>query len=169
MEPTRDRETSVEGGGVEPEFAPRLVEVLREAFGDRLVSVVLFGSHARGEATPESDVDIFLVIRGLPDSPLDRITEIRRPLVGLFRERLAFIAKTPEEVLAGLPSLYLDLALDGRVLDDTGFFRERQAVLRRLIQEAGLRRVLRGGEHYWEWETPPQRGWRLDWDGYRAL
>ena len=31
------------------EFAPRLVEVLRTAFGDRLVSVVLFGSHARGE------------------------------------------------------------------------------------------------------------------------
>jgi predicted nucleotidyltransferase len=159
----------VEGVELQRQFASLLVQVLRRAFGDRLVSVVLFGSHARGDATPESDVDIFLVIRGLPDSPLDRITAIRRPLVGLFRERLAFIAKTPEEVLAGLPSLYLDLGLDGRVLYDTGFFRERQAVLRRLIREAGLRRVIRGGHHYWEWETPPQRGWRLDWDGYRAL
>lgn len=169
MEPTGDRGTSLEGVERQWEFAPRLVEVLRTTFGDRLVSVVLFGSHARGDATPESDVDIFLVIRGLPASPLDRMTEIRRPLVGLFRERLAFVAKTPEEVLAGLPSLYLDLGLDGRVLYDTGFFRERQAVLRRLIREAGLRRVSRGGQHYWEWETPPRRGWRLDWDGYRAL
>ncbi len=169
MEPTRDRGTSVEGVERQWEFAPRLVEVLRTAFGDRLVSVVLFGSHARGEARPESDVDIFLVVQDLPESPLDRIVAVRRPLVGLFRERLAFIAKTPEEVLAGLPSLYLDLALDGRVLYDTGFFRERQAVLRRLIQEAGLRRVVRDGEYSWEWENPPRRGWRLDWDGYRAF
>ena len=169
MEAAREKRASVEGAEPAGEFAPRLVEILRVAFGERLVSVVLFGSHARGEARPESDVDIFLVVKGLPESPLDRIVEVRRPLAGRLLERVAFIAKTPEEVLAGLPSLYLDLALDGRVLYDTGFFRERQAVLPRLIREAGLRRVVRGGEHYWEWETPPRRGWRLDWDGYRAL
>jgi len=169
MGPARAERVSAERGGLGEEFARRLVETLRAAFGERLVSAVLFGSHARGEAKPESDIDIFLVVKGLPDSPLDRIGEVRRPLAGRFRERVAFIAKTPEEVLAGLPSLYLDLALDGRALYDAGFFRERQAILRRLIEEAGLRRVVRDGEYHWEWKTPPRRGWRLDWDGYRAL
>ena len=169
MGPAQEKWASVAGAEPAGEFALRLVETLRAAFGERLVSVVLFGSHARGEARPESDVDIFLVVKGLPESPLDRIVEIRRPLAGRVRERVAFIAKTPEEVLAGVPSLYLDLALDGRVLYDTGFFCERQAVLRRLIEQAGLRRVVRGGEFCWEWETPPRQGWRLDWDGYRAF
>ena len=169
MGPARAERVSAERGGLGEEFAPRLVETLRAAFGERLVSVVLFGSHARGEAKPESDVDIFLVVKGLAESPLDRIGEVRRPLAGRFRERVAFIAKTPEEIVAGLPSLYLDLALDGRALYDAGFFRERQAILRRLIKEAGLRRVVRDGEFHWEWETPPRRGWRLDWDGYRAF
>ena len=169
MGPERAERRAVEQGEPGGEFALRLVEALRAAFAERLVSVVLFGSHARGEAKPESDLDIFLVVKGLPEGPLERIGEVRRPLAGRFRERVAFIAKTPEEVLAGLPSLYLDLALDGRVLFDTGFFRDRQAVLRRLIEEAGLRRVVRDGEYYWEWETPPRRGWRLDWDGYRAF
>ena len=169
MGPTGAERASAERGEPGGEFALRLVETLRAAFGERLVSVVLFGSHARGEAKPESDVDIFLVVKGLPDSPLDRIAEVRRPLAGRFHERVALIAKTPEDVLAGLPSFYLDLALDGRVLFDTGFFRERRAILRRLIEEAGLRRVVRDGEYYWEWETPPRRGWRLDWDGYRAF
>jgi predicted nucleotidyltransferase len=169
MGPARAERVSAERGDAGGEFARRLIESLRAGFGERLVSVVLFGSHARGEAKPESDFDIFLVVRGLPDSPLDRIGEVRRPLAGRFREPIGFIAKTPEEVLAGLPSLYLDLALDGRALYDTGFFRERQAILRRLIEEAGLRRVVRDGEYHWEWETPPRRGWRLDWDGYRAL
>ena len=169
MAPAREERVPAVSGASREEFVYRLVETLRAAFGERLVSVVLFGSHARGEARPESDIDIFLVVKGLPESPLDRIAEIRRPLAGRFLERVACIAKSPEEVLAGLPSLYLDLGLDGRVLYDTGFFRDRQAVLRRLIEEAGLRRVVRDGEHHWEWETPPRRGWRLDWDGYRAF
>jgi predicted nucleotidyltransferase len=32
-------------------------------FGDRLARVVLFGSRARGDARPDSDVDVLLVLR----------------------------------------------------------------------------------------------------------
>jgi hypothetical protein len=35
---------------------------LRAAFGERLVSVKLFGSYARGEATERSDVDVLVVL-----------------------------------------------------------------------------------------------------------
>lgn len=31
-------------------------------YGDRLSSVILFGSHVRGEATSESDIDVMIVL-----------------------------------------------------------------------------------------------------------
>jgi len=41
-----------------------LNEAMRRLYGDRFRSLVLFGSHARGEATPDSDIDLALVLRG---------------------------------------------------------------------------------------------------------
>ncbi|MCE2977505.1 MAG: nucleotidyltransferase domain-containing protein [Pseudanabaena sp. CoA8_M7] len=31
-------------------------------YGDRLFSLILFGSHAKGEATSESDIDVMAVL-----------------------------------------------------------------------------------------------------------
>lgn len=52
-------------------FRPETEEVLDDLkqrlqalYGKRLVDVVLFGSVARGEDTPESDVDVLVVLRG---------------------------------------------------------------------------------------------------------
>jgi predicted nucleotidyltransferase len=36
-------------------------------FGPRVVSIRLFGSQARGDASPDSDADVAVVIRGLTD------------------------------------------------------------------------------------------------------
>jgi len=44
-------------------MSEELVDALRSIFGTRLLSVVLYGSVARGEQTPESDVDIALFLR----------------------------------------------------------------------------------------------------------
>jgi uncharacterized protein len=33
-------------------------------YGDRLLRLVLFGSHARGDALPGSDIDVLVVLRG---------------------------------------------------------------------------------------------------------
>jgi predicted nucleotidyltransferase len=38
------------------------VEKVRQRFGDRLLTVILFGSRARGEAEPDSDMDILVVL-----------------------------------------------------------------------------------------------------------
>ena len=49
-------------------FLPDLRARLDALYGARLVRVVLFGSYARGEATPDSDVDVLVVLRGETDS-----------------------------------------------------------------------------------------------------
>jgi predicted nucleotidyltransferase len=49
---------------VERRVLDRFVELLRVEYADRLLSVWLFGSRARGEKPgPESDVDLLVVIR----------------------------------------------------------------------------------------------------------
>jgi predicted nucleotidyltransferase len=45
-----------------------LCVALQRVFMDKLVSVVVFGSVARGEARVDSDVDLLIVARGLPKS-----------------------------------------------------------------------------------------------------
>lgn len=47
---------------------------LEEIYGPRLDRVILYGSHARGEATPDSDIDILIVLSG----QLDHWKEIQR-------------------------------------------------------------------------------------------
>lgn len=51
----------------------KLVKTLLNAFGDRLISVVVYGSVARGDNRKDSDVDLLLVIRDLPKTMTERI------------------------------------------------------------------------------------------------
>ncbi|MCA6573040.1 MAG: nucleotidyltransferase domain-containing protein [Pseudanabaena sp. M34BS1SP1A06MG] len=39
-----------------------LKSALVKLYGDRLFSLILFGSHAKGEATSESDIDVMVVL-----------------------------------------------------------------------------------------------------------
>jgi uncharacterized protein len=45
-------------------LAARLKTHLQKAFGDRLRGVVLYGSEARHDATPESDIDLLVLLAG---------------------------------------------------------------------------------------------------------
>jgi predicted nucleotidyltransferase len=51
---------------------------LNEVYGNRVVSVVLFGSRARGDARPDSDYDVAVFLRDLRDPRLeaDRLVDI---------------------------------------------------------------------------------------------
>lgn len=49
-------------------------ERLRALYGDRLQRVILYGSQARGDAGPESDVDVLVVLQG----PFNVYQEIKR-------------------------------------------------------------------------------------------
>lgn len=54
-----------------------LRERLEELYGERLERVLLFGSQARGDATPESDIDVLVVLRGevRPGEEIERTSE----------------------------------------------------------------------------------------------
>jgi len=93
----------------------KMVERIREAVHpDR---IVLFGSRARGEGTPTSDVDILVVARSA-EPRWKRTVPLYRLLAG------SGVAKdivwwTPEEVEAwrGVPSHFINRVLsEGRVL-----------------------------------------------------
>ena len=45
-------------------FLARIKSRLQAVYGDRLRGVVLYGSEARGEVTPDSDVDILVLLTG---------------------------------------------------------------------------------------------------------
>lgn len=50
------------------QILPAILQAVRReltrALGDRLDTIVLFGSRARGEARPDSDIDVLVVVRG---------------------------------------------------------------------------------------------------------
>jgi uncharacterized protein len=129
-----------------------------------LVAVVLFGSRARGEANVGSDWDVLVVARRLPGGTLERAFLLKRTLPAEHRGEVSLLAKTPEEVMAGLPGLYLDIALDGVILYDTGDnMAEHLEFLRSLIRRKGLRRERDGEDLIWRWQQPPSPDWSLEW------
>lgn len=48
---------------IEP-LLPRIRKILEDLYGDRLVSIILYGSFARDQATEDSDIDIAVVLKG---------------------------------------------------------------------------------------------------------
>jgi predicted nucleotidyltransferase len=51
---------------------------LDERYGNRIERVVLFGSRARGDATPESDYDVAVFLRDMADrfAEMDRLADL---------------------------------------------------------------------------------------------
>ena len=65
----------MDGAVVADPVLARFRRALDGMYGDRLDRVVLFGSRARGDARPESDYDVAVFLKDLPDrwQELDRL------------------------------------------------------------------------------------------------
>ena len=77
---------------------PELKRELQALYGDRLIKLILFGSHARGEANPDSDIDLLAVLK----SPVSQVQEISymsnlRVKILLERDELVSIIPVTEE------------------------------------------------------------------------
>ena len=80
---------------------------LVELYGDRLFSLILFGSQARGEATPDSDIDVMTVL----DDPVNvaeeiyRTSDIRWNFMMEYEELISIIPTTKSSFLSSATSL----------------------------------------------------------------
>jgi uncharacterized protein len=140
----------------------RLVEVLRGKIGEDLISVVLYGSYARAESTPQSDVDVLIIARRLSPSRLERqgffakiAGEVESRFMPAFQAAgwfpyLSAILKTPEE--AGRTSrIYSDMVEEARIVfDRDGFFRGVLQRVKKRLEELGARKVRVGRMWYWD-------------------
>jgi predicted nucleotidyltransferase len=62
----------------------RFRNALDEMYGDQIDRVVLFGSRARGDARPDSDYDVTVFLRDLPDrfAELYRLADLSTDILG---------------------------------------------------------------------------------------
>jgi hypothetical protein len=145
------------------------LEHVRRHYGPRLVSLAVFGSIGRGTPRPDSDVDLLIVAKGLPDGRMARVNEFAPVEKALARtladgRRLGFfnecspMFKTPDEVLAGSP-LLLDMVEDARVLvDRDAFFQTAMERLKERLARQGARRICRGNAWLWDLKPDYQAG-----------
>lgn len=139
-----------------------VLRVVRERL--RVVSFCVYGSVARGEAKPMSDLDVLLASDDFGGSIASRIDllsfvdqevgeEIRFLRENGFSTSLSFMPLRREEVEAG-PILFLDLTVHARILfDEGGFLRDALARLRGRLYQAGARRV--ESDKGWYWDLKP--------------
>jgi uncharacterized protein len=160
-----ERRRSVGGGGLLKEafreLETRLLEEAVSFYGERLVTVAVYGSVARGTQRFDSDLDVLVVAGPLPDGRMKRIREFEEvenriePHIARLRQKgidtfVSAVIKTPEEIGKGSP-LLLDMVEDCRILiDKDGFFAGVLEKLRGKLEALGARRIWRGNAWYWD-------------------
>jgi predicted nucleotidyltransferase len=99
-----------------------LARLLRKKFeGSPVASATLYGSVVRGEEKPDSDIDIYLVLRRETDRGKVEalISETNRSVLAMFGNRVSAIVKTLEEArraYRGRRSLELAVESEGKLL-----------------------------------------------------
>ena len=130
------------------------LRVLHSRYGEDLVSVVLFGSWARGEARTESDIDLLVISKHFPRSRLDRhrdMFEAVKAVTKDFASKSSIIPLTPEEASTTKPFYLGMLTAHALLYDRDGFFTAiLQRLEKRLAELGSKRRVDKDGYEYWD-------------------
>ena len=143
-------------------LADEYTRAVEKFFEGRLVSIAFFGSVTRGEAGPESDVDVLVVAHELPRDVGFRVHEtmslhekVRRSeaFKRLRAEgRSAFVSDlflSPEEV-KGHPPILLDLTDDAFIVyDKDGFLESVLNDIRERLRELKAKKVKTSRGYYW--------------------
>jgi predicted nucleotidyltransferase len=146
------------------EYVNLICRSIRSRLKDSLISIVLFGSVARGEEGEGSDIDLLVISSGFKGSVGERLKtfqEIELSLVKsdarvkLRRSKLGTsispIPLTPEEVKKN-PPILLDILTDGVILyDKDDFIRRHLSKFKRRLKALGARKIfLPSGKWYWD-------------------
>ena len=100
-------------------FIERVVEYL-----DGDVTIILFGSYARGDYNLASDIDLIVISDRLKGNPLERtkkLYELNSDFLSL--DLLAYRKKEFLKALESLSPSALDAMVEGKVFYDNGFYR----------------------------------------------
>ncbi|MCD6368789.1 MAG: nucleotidyltransferase domain-containing protein [Thermoproteales archaeon] len=142
-----------------------LLKALKNRFKEKLYCMVIYGSVARDEAKPDSDIDILLVIEDLPKSRLERqklfieVEEKIRPFIDELWDKGIYIdfspiILTPSEAQRLRP-LYLDMVDDAVIIyEKNGFFTNILRRLKKKLKEMNARKVHVGKRWYWVLKEP---------------
>lgn len=137
-----------------------LLDAALQAYGERLLALVLFGSVARGTHRPDSDIDLLLVAQPLPENRRERIIEfeqVENSLKPLFKEaaragahpELSPLIRTPAELELG-SFAFLDIPAEGRFLfDPQGVARNYFTRLADRLRLQGAEKRFINGSPYW--------------------
>lgn len=137
-----------------------LMELLYESLRGNLVSVVVYGSVARGSARKDSDIDILIVAENPPKGRMERqrmfleIESSLEPLINELWDRGFYVDFSPlilsKEEASKIRPIYLDMVEDAIILyDREGFFGDVLERLKRRLKELGARREWIGNKWYW--------------------
>jgi len=144
-------------------FEKILDELLKQTikvYGDRLITLAVFGSVGRGTPRAESDIDLLIVADNLPLGRIKRVLEfenveklVEPVLLDMNKRGLSTVVspviKTKEEVLAG-SLLFLDMIEDAKILfDKNNFFAGFLNRFAKRLQKMGAKKIKRGGAWYW--------------------
>ncbi len=146
-------------------------EILKSYFKEDLVSVVLFGSVARGTAKKDSDIDICIVVKELPQSRYQR-HKIISPLLSRLREgrtydllfkkgylpEITTVLYTKEEIKETRP-IFLDMAEEAVILLDDGSFKAKIDELKARLKQLGSQKIyLEDGSYFWRLKPDAEFG-----------
>lgn len=138
-------------------LAPALARALRsvkQLFGAELLGVVLFGSTARGEDRPGSDVDILLVLNSKRQLNRELYDQVYASLLESDKDKAAphlslHLINLPENDTA-VDGFLLEVALEGIVLFERDFLVSRFFIkLRKMITVGYFVRETLYGHPYW--------------------
>lgn len=138
------------------------IALLKETFGDNIVSAVLYGSVARDRARNDSDIDVCLIFKTLPASrhkrtllifPVLKKLRSMEPYKALCNDgylpEISPILYTTDEIRDTKP-IFLDMVEDGIILLDDGTFKGKMNEIKRRMEALGTRKVkLKNGGYYW--------------------
>jgi predicted nucleotidyltransferase len=92
-----------------------LRERLAEHYGDRLIDVVLFGSQARGDAAPGSDIDVMVVLKGdvYPGEEIERTGDFVAALSLEYDVLISVIFRSEESFYRAETPLLINVRKEG--------------------------------------------------------
>lgn len=133
---------------------------LKEEFNQDLLSLGVYGSIARNTADNQSDLDLFLLFRELPDNISERLRMLRKiEEKKLIQDELRYLNKKSyypqiscyacKESELKLSFFTIDIAFDIKILYDTNVLADFLQIINKKIKERGIRRKYLDKERYY--------------------